>query len=321
MQRPPHNPYAPQRSLYLDEALERSYARRRVVTVTVLLALLLGGAYAIWGRGGPGNPADIPTIKADGAYRQKPTEPGGIDIPHQDVQVYDALENKAAPAQVEHLLPMPEIPKDVPRVASVPVSPKVDAAVTTVPKTDILLTSPPPTSVTTTAGLEPAAPEPPAPVAPAPAPVAEKAIATTVVTKTPPPEPAPSQNMTIEQVIKETQNLPPASPPEPSAPAPQVTALSPPASVAPATASITAGSTAVQLASVPDEDKAQSMMRSLQKKYATQLGGATLRLTRADLGARGVYYRIQSQGLSEDQAAHICAALKQVNAGCILVRK
>ncbi len=63
------------------------------------------------------------------------------------------------------------------------------------------------------------------------------------------------------------------------------------------------------------------MMEKMQKKYATELRGAKLHIVRADLGQRGVYYRIQSQVLSGTEANRICSSLKRVNAGCIFVAK
>ena len=63
------------------------------------------------------------------------------------------------------------------------------------------------------------------------------------------------------------------------------------------------------------------MMKDLQSKYAAALGGIPLHLAQADLGSRGVFYRIQSAGLAEKDAAPVCASLKKMNAGCILVRK
>jgi hypothetical protein len=308
---PPHDFYPrerPVRSEFaFDYELERSYARRRVITVTVLVLILIGAAYGIWGRG-PANPADIPTIKAEGAYKQKPAEPGGIDIPHQDVQVYDALENKGAPpSQVEHLLPLPEVPQNVPHAAPVAALPPAPPP-SVVPKADIILSSAAPAPAASTVGLAPVAPAPVAP--PAPAPVAAKAAP---VVATSPPE-----NLTIEQVIKETQGLTPTKAPPAS---PSVVASASKTAPAPTAPPAATGPAAVQLASVTDEGAAQTMMQTLQRKYAAQLGGAVLHLARADLGARGIYYRIQSQSLAEDEANRICSALKQMNAGCILVRK
>ena len=63
------------------------------------------------------------------------------------------------------------------------------------------------------------------------------------------------------------------------------------------------------------------MMLNLQEKYSSALNGASLHLARADLGTKGIYYRIQSQPLTEEGANRICSSLKQMNAGCILVRQ
>jgi hypothetical protein len=77
----------------------------------------------------------------------------------------------------------------------------------------------------------------------------------------------------------------------------------------------------VQLASVPDETSANQMVKQLQSRYASVLGDAHLRLVRVDLGDKGIYYRIQSQPVSEGRANDICAAFKKMKAGCILVRQ
>ena len=284
---------------------ERVYARRRRMTLAVIAAIVLGVIYAIVAHR-PRDPADIPTLHAEGPYRQKPADPGGIDIPHQDVQVYDRLESdKQAVAAVEHLLPPPETPKDKPKEAA-------HEAAKDLPPPDSIapppVAAPPPVVV-----MEKHA----APAAEAIDPIATpKPITTTVspavvpakpVAVLPAPTPAPASEATapktIEQVIANTVK---ASPP-PSAPSP-----------APSPSS---GASVVQLASSPDQAKAQAMRDELQRKFAADLGGATLRLEKADLGSRGVFYRIQSQPLSEAEANRICSGLKQKKAGCILVRK
>jgi SPOR domain len=76
----------------------------------------------------------------------------------------------------------------------------------------------------------------------------------------------------------------------------------------------------VQLASVSDAAAAKTMASRLQSQYSAFLGGATLRVVKADLGSKGTFYRIQSQPVSSDMASQICAALKNHNAGCLIVR-
>ncbi|MDR3424757.1 MAG: SPOR domain-containing protein [Alphaproteobacteria bacterium] len=326
-QQPPEL-YVYERPVRSDTSQERAYARRRLMTVIVLAAVLGGGFYALWGRG-PSNPADIPTIKAAGAYRQKPAEPGGIDIPNQNVLVYDQMENKndSAP-QVEHLLPPPEEPKET---APVPDSAQATPAL--------------PTGTAVAAAPAPAA----APVAavtvaskPASAPsgdvlggaVATKPVETTVAAA-PVPSPVPPQASPVGTALpaapsaSQTPSVP-AAPPQP----PHVAEVSKPQVAPKAPVSIAqliettkaptatdSGDALIQLASLPDEAQARATMENLQKKYAAILKGVTLRLARADLGKRGIYYRIQSKGMPASDASRLCASLKQINAGCILVRK
>jgi hypothetical protein len=260
--------------------------------------------YVLWERG-DSMPTEIPTIKAEGPYKQKPADPGGIEIPHQDVRVYDELESKNTPqTPVEHLLPPPEIPEEAPHAALEPAPvPNSTLAPTVVKQADpaplssegdALLSDTRPTKVLNTTVTP--APDPnvgPTPVSPSPK-------TEQVTTNTAPSTQAPkAQTMSIEQVIENTKS-----------------------SASPAPKSLASGTAVVvQLASVPDQTQAQTMMKSLQQKYASQLGDAVLRLTRADLGSRGIYYRIQSQSMAEDEANQICSSLKQINAGCILVRK
>ena len=325
-----HQP--PQRELFVSErpvrsdyGRERSYARRRVRTLAVVAFVIGGLSYALWGHSAP-NPADIPTIKAEGAYKEKPANPGGIDIPHQDVQVYNELDGKAgggASSQIEHLLPPPEVPKDAPRVA-VPVTPPLVASPPLVTPSEPVAVAAPPEPVSAPVPLvqtnQPVAVPPKdeiggamsavkaveTTVATQPVPVAPSKQVVLPVQKTAPPE---AKALSITQILQETKAPAPASPSLAPAIAPLPKAV------------VGAGNVVIQLASTPGEAKAQSLMKDLQSRYASALGGTALHLARADLGARGIYYRVQSSGLAEGDANHICSALKQMNAGCILVRK
>jgi len=76
----------------------------------------------------------------------------------------------------------------------------------------------------------------------------------------------------------------------------------------------------VQLASFPDEEEAGHQMSRMQERYASLLGDAKLHLAKADLGTRGIFYRVQSNPISESSAREICAGLTKLKAGCIVVR-
>ena len=61
-------------------------------------------------------------------------------------------------------------------------------------------------------------------------------------------------------------------------------------------------------------------MERLQTHYASVLGDAQLHVVKADLGSKGVFYRIRSQPLTKNEATMICDGIKKMKAGCILVR-
>jgi hypothetical protein len=292
------------------------YAVRRVITLFVLVILIGGGVWFYKSRQ-PDIPGVIPTIKSEGPYKQRPEQPGGIDIPHQDVEVYQGLDNTHATdkaPEVEHLMPMPEVPQSMP--ATPPVSPpsqpkpaEIESLIDTVPQaetpkfvTTVSPTPVAPTSVPPTTASVSVAPAPqPAPVIPTQAAPIKDTPATL---KTPPVE-------AVSPVMLKLVTVDGAPVISNEAPAP--------AQILKPTAK-TEGDTAVQLASVQDKTVAEQMRLKLQGKYASILGGLSLQLVRADLGAKGVYYRIQSSPTSTQQAQQICLAMKNTNAGCILVR-
>jgi cell division protein FtsN len=139
---------------------------------------------------------------------------------------------------------------------------------------------------------EAAAPAPPPPSAPAPVPLA------------PAPPPAAPAPTTVQ---------PPTEPPASvQAPAPQP---------APTRTAPSAGSFRIQLGALRDETAAEGEWARLKKRYADELGTLDSRIQRVDLGAsKGVFFRIQSTGVSEASAEAICAALKPKGQPCIVVR-
>ena len=230
-----------------------SYRTRRLLTISLLAGVLSAGLYGLVHHFATETPEEIPTLTADGAYKQKPDQPGGINIPHQDVEVYQKLstDTKNGKPTVEHLLPPPEAPAPVP--------PPLPPATTAPTLTNI-----------------------------APAPAAAPIIPTTTVKPTPPSAPV----HTVEKPVTKAHDKTVQS----------------------------TGAVAVQLASVANESAAEATLERLQTKYAPLLGGTHLHLVKADLAGKGTTYRIQSPPLTEVKATSLCAAIKQQNAGCILVR-
>lgn len=81
------------------------------------------------------------------------------------------------------------------------------------------------------------------------------------------------------------------------------------------------GGYTVQVTSQRSEAGAQAEFRALRAKFPSQLGGREPIIRRADLGAKGVYYRaLVGPFASMDQAAGMCSSLKAAGGTCIVQR-
>jgi cell division septation protein DedD len=86
-----------------------------------------------------------------------------------------------------------------------------------------------------------------------------------------------------------------------------------------ATSNATRGSGfSIQLASSPSESDARATLSRLQRQFPSALGGGAVH--RADLGSKGIFYRVRVGPLSRDAADKICTQVKAGGAECILTR-
>jgi SPOR domain len=109
----------------------------------------------------------------------------------------------------------------------------------------------------------------------------------------------------------------PATAPEPAG---QAVAALPPAIVTQGTPPAKSGSVRLQLGSVRNAAAARREWDRIKEKNVDLLGAFSASPVRADLGDKGVYYRILTGPVGEPAAARICGALKQRKVGCIVVR-
>jgi cell division septation protein DedD len=80
-----------------------------------------------------------------------------------------------------------------------------------------------------------------------------------------------------------------------------------------------AGGYAVQVTSQRSEAEAEAAYRALQAKYPQELGGHRPLVRRADLGAKGTYYRaLVGPFASGEQASELCSKLKAAGGSCIV---
>ena len=79
--------------------------------------------------------------------------------------------------------------------------------------------------------------------------------------------------------------------------------------------------TRIQLASLRTPDEARDEWARLKRENGDLLGKFTAVAVRADLGERGIYYRVEAGPVGDKAAAiKLCKALKDRGLGCTLVR-
>ncbi|MFN4282759.1 MAG: SPOR domain-containing protein [Alphaproteobacteria bacterium] len=270
------------------ESPQRKPGRRRLITGLVVVLAIGGFIGIVWhaynqGKAGGGDGV-VPVIKAeDSPTRVRPDQPGGMDVPNQDKLIYERLApgSQMAAPQVERLLPPAEAPVARPQ-APAPVPP-------------------------------PQAPQAAAPTDLQPPPLGERQVTTAPPSNSVAPQAVPSQPPIPVAPPAPSQAVPPSQAPQQAVQAPRPTPAP-----APAAQSIPAGAARVQLGAVRSADAAQKEWARLQNAHKDLLGGLSMNVVTADLGERGIYYRIQA-GPAAD-AADLCAKLKARNVGCIVVR-
>lgn len=247
-----------------------------------------------WGLGG-GETVELPTVTAEaGPEKEKPSDPGGLQVPYQDQLVLNEDGAADSAPRVERLLPPPEAPLTPPALTEI--APSYD--------------------------------EPPAAAAPvgeADEPTtAEEAPEADSVATVPELPAAPSAGATSQGQGQAGQSQAAETPaPEPQATETQAGETES-AAVLPA-ASPTAdagGQFAVQLISLKDAGAAEREWGRLQGVFPQLLGGKSLLLQKADVAGVGTVYRLRAGPYAtRDQAAKICAQLKSRQQDCLVVNR
>lgn len=262
---------------------------KRLITAGIALGAVAAFGIGIWfaydqgvKRGASGAP---PLIRADQTpTKVAPENPGGMQVPNQDKQIYERLPGNTAQApagQTERLLPPPERPSAAPTQPNVATSPSVNV---------------PNRSAQTVPNQTPAAP------------------VSGVPNRTDAPSAAPATPAGPGQPQSVTPPRTAAAP----TPAPSQSQ-----SAAPAARTVTAtpgGNAKIQLASLKDQAAATSTWNQLQKKFPDILGGLQPSYERVEIANKGTFIRLQAGPLKDrGDAQAACSALAAKNQGCIVV--
>jgi len=259
---------------------------------------------------------EVPVIQAEQQPdKVRPEEPGGLQVPHQDLQVLNQDAEEGATEPVERLLPPPETPEPLAQAAEDIISPGTapgaltEAAPTEAPTSPTAEDTTASTVAPSTGDLSPSEPAAPAEVPAAPA------AATPV-----PAAPAPEAPAPVEAATPEPKAAEPPSPAKPKAPAEsQQAALPPAAEAAPAAA---AGGIYIQLGSLTNRDGVPKEWARLQKAFPDFLGDMELAVQTVTLEGRGTFHRIQAGPLpNRGTAEELCAFLKGAKQACIVIKR
>ncbi len=148
--------------------------------------------------------------------------------------------------------------------------------------------------------------------------------------ETPLPRPAPAAEVPSPAAASPPVATPlaPAPPSDVATAAPPVPSVAQPlapaaAATPPAVAAGPVGGAGyrLQLGALRSEESARQEWNKLRKANNDLLGSLTAAWPRADLGERGIYYRIQAGPIADGAAAErLCGELKRRSVSCILVR-
>ncbi len=336
-------------------AAVESRPRARLLPMWILIAavVIIGVAWAMSERylGEAEGDKSVPLVVAEATpVKVRPEEPGGVDVLDRDKYVYKSLTDPdpEAEAEGEQLLPLPEEPMQRPPVEVVelvaPETPTetVEEAIEEVAEAE-METAPEPPPLDELKVVELQAPQEAPTEAPSDAvadSVAEQVEAAPEVVETPAPEAAPeiaadepeAVEPAVEQAVEEAvepvvatveapeaaleekkfeQILAPEPAPEPEPPA---------APIQSAALSADTPGFLVQIGAVQDESAAVGEIARLTKRNPDILAELSGIVVRADLGDKGVWYRMRVGPFATRAAADgVCGQLKAVDVGCFVV--
>jgi len=275
---------------------------------------------------------DVPVVQAEATpFKELPSDPGGLDVPFQDSTVYSSLRDPDAPevTSIENLLKEEE-PVDRLEVFAaeaeriIKESEARRGVSSDTAAVDVDTTSETPRVDTLEAAIAKAEAEK----------NAQDTNADAVMAKaeTPPAKPdtlyKPGSSPDTIEFVRDVLEKKDAKPAADLSKTEAVTAATlndsaqEAASISPASGfDIRPGTHYVQLGSIKSAAAASAEWSKLQKKYPDELNSAKYRVERADLGDRGVFFRIQAGPMAGESANEICGSIKsQTPGGCLVTQ-
>ncbi len=324
-----------------------------IASILVGLAALAGFIALAWYAYSSGSttqdPASAELVRAESTpYKEVPKDPGGWQAPHRDKTIYEVIDTNAkkAPATAERLTAAPEEPMDVANTStsesgtSTWMNAKLRNDGSDVPLTDAERQKAA-QEEKPEAAAEPKKPEPAKPEVVSEAPVKTEpakpethkpdaeaiaaAVAKGTAVSTEALKASPIEGGRLEGGGAAYANAG-SSRSTPTPPSPLkgegVTAAKAraeaKAALPKAAASIKGGNARVQLGAFRSEGEAAAHVKHLGSRVPGILSGKSTTVERADLGEKGVYYRLFGLGFSHEEASAACARIKAARLDCMV---
>lgn len=329
-----------QPSVYEDDEQEGGLFRWMSALVVVLaIAGFFGLAWYAYHNGGDTvDENDVELIKADKTpMKEAPANPGGMQIPNQDKTVYGLISGTPEKPVVERILPAPEEPiargNNGGTTTWMSDSAKNKTVAEDATKTAPTSVAPTPTPTAVGSAITPSPTPTPAPTAPKeqfnPAKahsdtVAKPSSAPIPAMPTPTPSPVPTPTPSPSVAKTPSQAIVPKPTPTPAAVVsddsddvedsqeskPKATkASAPPAGVR------------VQLGAYKSQVEAESNWTKIAREFADEVKDKQHYVLRADLGDKGIFYRLQLAPFDNSEAAdQFCIDFVSAGQGCIATK-
>jgi cell division protein FtsN len=282
--------------------------RFRGFSLLFVLALVGGFSWLTWyaykAGTAPTAAEDVPLVKSDGTpLRVKPQEPGGMEIPHRDKTVYEAItRSNTTPLATPLVTPEKIVPASEEPAPALSTSEREMAEA----RQKLLANITQPAATKTELLTATADPETPA-----------KPLSEPVLEPLPHKAEAPAQPSAsvATPAMEKTPAAPTATPA-----APIVAEAVAPKAPLPKAASKTG--VRMQLGAFKSAAEAEGVWAKLKRQHAELLGSQQITIEKADLGAKGTFYRLQLVNLPNDaEAQSLCKKLEARKQGCFLVKK
>ena len=277
--------------------------RWKLLGAALAIVIVAGFGIGIWYAYDQGVKKGVklapPIIKADDTpVKEKPEDPGGMEIPHQDKKVFDVLKAEPEEEKVETLMAPPEQVVE----EAAPVDIAEDPAVKKSNEPETLMAKPEEMKTDAEEAVEAVAEkvEETVEAVAENAEDAKKEIAEKVV------EPEKE----VEETVKAVEAPAPVVAPKAVAPKAVEPKMAPDGEAY-----------RVQLAAFRSSDAAKKAWRDLQKKHELLLGGEVYKVVSVEIKGKGVFHRLQAGAFTARAGAvALCEKLKAEKQDCLVAK-